>query len=234
MRRDLLLHGDGAGSSLPNQSLISPQVSPQTAAPAICSPAYASHFPTFLQSPHFLLRFLDSTASPTAEARIDSGVTSTMTSPESAVTMASSQMMVVVVPSTTRALMERMAVFPFRVVETELHTTPETQAATSVEAVVLVVMTAAPDLEVRVLLDTLTSLETSLARMVTPKTAAKQATVKTDPTTTAAFMLLTEPSTLESCPLREDMVDLLSASMIVVWCTCWFFVFVRGCVRNSE
>ena len=57
------------------------------------------------------------------------------------------------------------------------------------------------------------SLETSLARMVTPKTAAKQATVKTDPTTTAAFMLLTEPSTLESCPLREDMVDLLSASM---------------------
>merc|ERR1712070_774390 len=89
------------------------------------------------------------------------------------------------------------------------------------------VLMVAPCLLTREPLDTLVSLETSLARMVTPKTAARQATVRTDPTTTAAFMLLTEPSTLESCPLREDTVDLLSASMIVVWCVC---LFVCSCV----
>merc|ERR1711952_242071 len=74
----------------------------------------------------------------------------------------------------------------------------------------------APFLLTRAPLDTLVSLDTSLARMVTPKTAARQATVRTDPTTTAIFMVLTEPSTLASWPLRLDIVDLLSASIAMI------------------
>merc|ERR1712078_663975 len=109
-------------------------------------------------------------------------------------------------------------------------------SVTLVVCLMLVDKTAWPFLVVRVPLETLTYLETSLARMVTPKTAAKQATVKTEPTTTAAFMLLTEPSTLDNCPLRLDMVDLLSDSMFgfgfgFVFV---FFVFVRERVRKSE
>merc|ERR1712078_523918 len=112
---------------------------------------------------------------------------------------------------------------------------PTVGVASSV-AVRVAVKTLLPDLEVRAPLETLTSLETSLARTVTPKTAARQATVRTDPTTTATFMLLTEPSTLDNCPLRLDMVDLLSASIFgfgfgFVFV---FFVFVRERVRKSE
>ena len=93
-------------------------------------------------------------------------------------------------------------------------TTEWTFPLESSDMTALAVTTVFPALLWTTPLETLTSLETSLARMVTPKTAARQATVRTDPTTTAAFMLLTEPSTLDSCPLRLDMVDLLSASMV--------------------
>ena len=93
------------------------------------------------------------------------------------------------------------------------------------------VKTEAPDLETKVLLETLTSLETSLARTVTPKTAARQATVRTDPTTTVAFMVLTDPSTLDNCPLRLDIVLLLSESIMIVCCllvtSVFEFVFVK-------
>merc|ERR1711871_1704162 len=146
-------------------------------------------------------------SSPTTDAKTEPSVTLMEVSPFFWTATRSSQIKVVVSPLTTTAFTLKDA-FSVRRVSVP---SPSFSVAR-----VLVVKTACPDLEVRVPLDTLTSLETSLARRVTPKTAAKQATVRTEPTTAATFMLLTEPSTLDNCPLRLDMVDLLSASMMIV------------------
>ena len=57
------------------------------------------------------------------------------------------------------------------------------------------------------------------------------ANAKSDPTTTAPFMVLTDPSTLDNCPLRLDIVLLLSESILIVCCllvtSVFEFVFVK-------
>ena len=167
-------------------------------------------------------KFLDST-DPVTEAKRDSGLTLM----EEAFSMTQSSAMKMVL-----ALLETMALTLAVILAPFNSKVKDSVAKLALEvSPVEVVATPAPFLETKVPLETLTSLEISLAAMVTPKTAARQATVRTDPTTTAAFMVLTDPSTLDNCPLRLDIVLLLSESIMIVFCllvtSVFEFVFVK-------